>query len=168
MGLVGAVVSIVGVFVASDVADKVSGPIGELFAGSVGSAAIASVVAYVVVGAVVFAAVQFVGYLVSKFLKMIFLGWANTLGGAVAGAFAGVLVGAIIVLVFANLAFMASGSSLDVAPQTGVRQGLEDALVESSLASAYVETYYALPASTQGIVPNRFQQAIQELERTTA
>lgn len=162
LGLVGMAISIVGIFLGFLIGGQVSGPLASLFTESVGSAAIAAVIAYIAVGVIIFVAVQLVGFFLTKALKAMFLGWANSLAGAVLGAAAGLLVGGVIIAVLARLAFLSPGGPRGTVE---VREGLRDSLVESNLVGAYLDLYDKVPAQSLGMTPGAFHEAVQELQR---
>lgn len=168
IGLVHAAVAIIGVFVAFPIAGHVSEPIARWLTNSVGSASIAAVAAYVIVGAVVFIAVQLVGHILTRFLKAIFLGWLNTLGGALFGALAGLLVGAVIIAVLARIAFLVPPPPLKEPSHIQTREGVKNTLVDSNFVPAYLDLYDRFPASALGVTPGEFHKALSELKRVRA
>ena len=167
-GLVQAAVSIIGIFVGFVVAGRVSGPIANLLTDTVGSASIAQVAAYAIIGFVVFIATQIVGHILTGFLKAIFLGWLNTLAGALFGAFAGFLLGAVIVAMMARLAFLTPSPLPGGTQPTQVRENIQSTLKGSRLVPVYLALYDRLPPGTLGMTPGAFQQALEELKRVRA
>ena len=164
-GLVRAALSIAGVFIGFVIGAHLSGPIAGLLTDSVGSASIAAVVAYLIVGVIVFIAVQIFGMVATKALKVFFLGWANSLGGAFAGAVAGFVIGAVLVTALARLAFLVPASTLERGRSVEARQGLLETLVGSSQATTYLDIYDRLPVHALGLTPGAFHDALQELRR---
>ncbi len=164
MGLVQAVVTIIGVIVATVVGARASGPVADFFTSTVGSASIAAVAAYVIVGVIVFAACQLIGYILTKFLKLVFLGQVNSLGGLFFGLVAGFLAGAVIVAVLARLAFMVPHTPIENGTTVQVRQGLKDNLLHSATVPAYINLYDSTPVHTIGMTTGDFHAAIQELK----
>ncbi len=167
-GLVRAALSIIGVFAGFVVAGRVSGPIADLVTDTLGSASIAQVVAYAIIGIVVFIATQLVGQILTGFLKALFLGWLNTLGGALFGASAGFLLGAVIIAMMARLAFLTPFPLPDGKEGTQVRENIQNTLEGSSLVPVYLALLDRLPPSALGMTPGAFHQALLELERVRA
>ena len=165
MGLVQMAISIIGILIGFLLGAHLSGPIANLFTNDVGSASVAAVIAYVVVGAIIFVAAQLAGRVVTKVMRMMFLGWANRLAGALLGVLAGVIFGGIVIAIMARLAFPGAGEGTLAAAATGrVRERMRSALVESALAPAYLSVYKKVPARTLGMTPGAFRAALVALE----
>ena len=157
LGLLKSFLIFLGVIAAGIVAAQVSEPLAGALTRSVGSDSIATVAAYGIIGAVVFILVQIAGYLMRSTLDKAKLGWVDSWGGGALGAVGGFILGALLVVALARLAVLV--------PESDIRTGIVDTLVESAFTPAYLDIYDKLPASALGLIPGDFGQAVREVER---
>ena len=165
VGMFRAVFLLGGLIVGPLLAAQISGPLAEALTDSVDNDSIATVVAYAIVLVGVVLIAQIAGAILRRIASMLFLGWADSLGGGVLGAGAGVLLGIALILAMARFTFLIPESIPGIGERIEVRAALEEALVESTLVPRYIDGADWLPGDTLGLIPGDFESALEELER---
>ena len=165
IGLIKSLVVALGVIVATTLAGQLSEPVADVLTDRVGSEAIATIVAYVIIGVAAFVGIHLVGNVATGVVNALFLGWANSLGGAAAGAMAGLVAGGAIMAILAHVAFSAPAPALASMSPIDVQQEVKKTLAESSLVPAYLRIYDRLPGGAWGLIPDDFDSTLRDLNR---
>ncbi len=178
-GLIGAVFTGAGVYIGWLLAGQYSGDLGELFEDSVSNDTIVTVISYaiIIIAAVVVAriAVKFVRPALTL-LTLGLAGMVDKLGGLAVGL---ILAGAISGALIAGLARLTYDLEIPEIPTEGavgqlteklpdvqeVRDGLENALVDSALVSVFIDIADGIPGNTLGLIPGDFEATLDLLEQ---
>ncbi|MCI0768674.1 MAG: CvpA family protein [Chloroflexi bacterium] len=168
LGLLRAVFMAGGVVAAVILAAQISEPLAAWLTENVRSESLASVIAYGVVFTVVVAVAWFAGWFVGRVMRLLFLGWVDSIGGALLGVGAGLLAGGALIAVLARFAFMVPTSDLErigeILADIDVRENLKGALVDSKLVPGYLEVRDRLPGDVFGMIPGDYDAAFEALE----
>jgi len=175
IGLIRAAFTALGVLVGTILGGQLSDDIGGLIAGVTTNSSIATVVSYAVIITICLAVAGIAASIVRKVVNLLFMGWADKLGGGALGVGAGAVIAAAMIMGMANLTYSSEvgdevankvlTSTLD-AEKTKKR--LEDGLTKSSLVEKFIEVVDTVPASTLWFVPSNFRDALDVLsERRT-
>ncbi len=168
LGLLRAIFLIGGLIVAVILAAQISDPLAAWLTDSVKSEALASIIAYAVVLLVVFGAAQVAGWFFGRLIRLLFLGWADSIGGAVLGVGAGLLAGGAVIAILARFAFLVPTSDVErigqILADIDVRENLKGVLVDSKLVPGYLDVRDMLPGSTLGMIPGDYNAAFEALE----
>ena len=167
---------IVGVLLAARFSDDVS----ELITDSVSSDSLATVAAYGIILLAVFVAAQVLRATVKGILKLVFLGWVDTLGGLALGLIMGVVLSGSLITVLARYSsdlpvealiertpgggFIAMGLDVADIARSGIQEKLNTALMESNLVPVFLDIRSAVPGDALGFVPDDFKVALDLLE----
>jgi uncharacterized membrane protein required for colicin V production len=179
-GLIGAAFMAIGVIVGWQFASHYAANLGSALSSSISNDTVVSFIAYaaIIIAGIVVAGI--VGKFVKPFLTVFTLGMSamvDKLGGLVLGLIlAGFLSGAAI-LGLARLAYNfeipdkpaegIAGTVADKLPIPGtleIKEGLQDALVESSFVRSFVSVVDKIPGNAIGFVPNDFEVSVQILK----
>lgn len=180
MGLFGAIFTAGGVVVGVLLAARLSDDVAELITDSISSDTVATVVAYGVILLAVFVVAQLLRLIVKGIMKMIFLGWADTLGGMALGLVLGVVLSGALIIVLARYSsdlplegliektpgggFIARGFDITNIARSGIQEKLNTALVESTLVPVFLDIRSAIPGDALGFVPDDFKVALDVLQ----
>ena len=137
-GLVLSIFSFLGLVAGVAVAGWASGPLADRISPD---AAWAYVLAFIIILLIVIFLFNLVGTILKQFIKLIMLGWVDSLGGAVLGLFVGSLLAAAILI--------AVGKWSSTVGATGV----QEAIGESALAELLMDSFRLLLL----LLPERFQ-----------
>ena len=137
-GLVLSICSFLGLITGVVVAGWASGPLADAIAPD---AAWACVLAFIIILLIVLFIFNLVGTILKQFIKLIMLGWVDSLGGALLGLFVGSLLAAAV--------FIAVGKWASTVGAVGV----QDAIGESALAELLMDSFRLLLL----LLPERFQ-----------
>jgi len=136
-GLVLTIFSALGLIAGVAIAGWTYEPLADLISPD---AAWASVVAFVIIMLIVLFLFNLVGTAIKQFIKVIMLGWVDSLGGALIGLFVGSLLAA--------AALIAVGKGAATVGATGVQEAIGD----SSLAELLIDNFRLLLA----LLPDSF------------
>ena len=170
-GIIGAAIIAVGGLVGWMVAGRVSDDIGGIF-DSVASDTIVTTVSYVVIIAAAILASIYIAKIVRPALTAATLGLSaavDKIGGLVLGLLCGLVVSATLIVAMARLTYDFEPPDAGPVPTSGVpveatRQLLEDTLVESAVAPAFVDVLDVLPGNALGFVPSDFKASLDILD----
>lgn len=137
-GLILTVFSFLGLIAGVAVAGWASGPLADKISPD---AAWAYVLVFIIILLIVLFLFNLVGTILKQFIKLIMLGWVDSLGGALLGLFVGALLAAAI--------FIAVGKW----SATVGAIGIQDAIGESALAELLMDSFRLLLL----LLPERFQ-----------
>lgn len=172
-GLITAGCTVIGVVVGILLAGQISDDLGERLTESVSNDTLVTFISYAIIIGAVTAAARVFGSIIRKVVSILFLGWADNMGGLILGVLAGAAISGAIITGLARLAYdfevpggKISGEVVEaVVPIAEAKAWLEDTLVGSSLVPRYIEITDALPADSLGFVPSDFQTALDILEQ---
>lgn len=186
-GLVQSILNFIAVYVAMLVSAQIADGLVARVTDNVQSESIATAIGYVVIFLSVFIIAQIVGKIIRPMLTIIFLGWADKLGGVVVGVLLGgiLVIGAVTAMarvaypqdetILVEIENLGSGDLeaakerlyQELAERYG-RDTLKEWLAGSSLVPGVVDTRSKLPASVLGLVPGEFATALDTLEADLA
>lgn len=178
MGLFGAIFTTGGLIVGVLLAGRLSDNVAELLTDSISSDTMATVIAYGIILFAVFVAAQVLKTIVKGILKMVFLGWVDTVGSLALGLVAGVVLSGALITVMARYSSDLPLELLDLAPgevisnlpveflieRSGIQEKLNTAMVESTLLPVFLDIRGAIPGQALGFVPDDFKVALDVLE----
>lgn len=178
MGLLGTIFTTGGLIVGVLLAGRLSDNISELITDSVSSDTLATIIAYGIILFAVFIAAQVLRTVVKGVLKMVFLGWVDTVGSLALGLVMGVVLSGALITVLARYSSDLPLELLDLAPgevisdqpieflieRVGIQEKLNTAMVESTLIPIFLDIRSAIPGHALGFVPDDFKVALDVLE----
>ena len=162
--------TLVGVLLAAQLSDDV----GTWFAGYLPSDTLVTVIAYAVIIVAAFVVATIAANLVSKVVSLLFLGFADRLGGLAMGLVVGVAISGAAIMGMAQLTYnsgvpqegLAAMALESIAPQViEAKHKLEGALTGSVLVPAFISVTDVLPANALGFVPSDFRVALDIVEQ---
>ena len=165
VGLLGIIYYTIGIFVGLFVASNFSDDIGSWFSQQGATGAFATVLAYLSIIIGVFFGVQLAKSGTQKSLKVVFLGWVDSLGSIVVGVvFAFGLSGALILGV-ARLCsdIPTEGAAGTIVEMTGFRGALQTAMVNSNYVDFFMDFTHDLPGFWKGFIPGDYNTALLEI-----
>ncbi len=173
-GLIGAAITTAGVVVGWFVAGQLSGAIGGIFEDSPGGDTWVTVGSYVVIIVLSVVLFRIAGKIAKPILVIGTLGAASLvdrLGGLALGLVIGLAVAGAVLTVAARLAYNFTLPSSDLPGASQVlpvvedkKQFIEDGLMDSAIATVFVDIRSKLPASALGFIPSDFDAALDILE----
>lgn len=178
MGLFGAIFTTGGLVVGFFLAARFSDNVSELITDSVSSDSLATVIAYAVIMIAVLVVAQILKGIVKGILRMVFLGWVDSVGGLALGLVAGVILSGAFITGFARYSSDLPTELLDKVPggivgnlpvdflieRAGVQEKLHNALVESKLVPVFLDIRANIPGDALGFIPDDFKIALDVLE----
>ena len=172
-GLVTAGCTAIGIVVGVLLAGQISDDVGERLTESISNDTLVTFISYAIIIGAITAASRVFGSIVRKIVSILFLGWADNIGGLVLGMLAGAAISGALITGLARLAydFEVPGGKItgevveSVVPIAEAKASLEDTLVGSSLVHFYINLTDSLPADSLGFVPSDFQTALDILEQ---
>ena len=171
-GLIGASLGVGGIIAAVLLAGQISDDVGELLTDSISNDTVVTVVSYAIIIGGVIAATWLARGVLRRLVSMVFLGWADRLGGAGLGILAGAVVSGALITGMARFTYnfeVSSGGLPQQAysrlPVANAKGWLEGALTGSASAPIFVDVATAIPAGTLGLVPSDFRVALDILEK---
>jgi uncharacterized membrane protein required for colicin V production len=174
-GLVDAILNTVAIYVGLFLSGLFAGRVLSMIWDGVESEAISTAIGYVIIFLAVFIASRIVSTIIKKALKITFMGWVDSFGGIVVGLVAGVLIAGGVMTVAARYTYVipedtseqtATGieamieSAAKNYVETGIREKLDEALVESQI----VPTLLNLRSFVIEFAPDDFGVALDILE----
>ena len=168
-GIIGTAIIAVGGLVGWMVAGRVSDHIGGIF-DNLASDTIVTTASYVVVIAAAILASIYIAKIVRPSLTAATLGLSaavDKIGGLVLGLLCGLVVSATVIVAIARLTYdfePPDAGPVSEVPVESTRQLLEDTLVESAVAPAFVNVLDVLPGNALGFVPSDFKASLDILD----
>ena len=178
MGLLGSIFTTGGLVVGVLLAGRLSDNVSELITDSVSSDTLATIIAYGIILIAVFVAAQVLRTVVKGILKMVFLGWVDTVGSLALGLGMGVVLSGALITVLARYSSDLPLELLDLAPgdvisdlpveflieRAGIQEKLNRAMMESTLIPVFLDIRSVIPGHALGFVPDDFKVALDVLE----
>jgi uncharacterized membrane protein required for colicin V production len=172
-GIIGAAIMAVGGLVGWMVAGRLSDDIGGIF-DNLASDTIVTTASYVIIIAAAILASIYIAKVVRPTLTAATLGLSSAMdkiGGLVLGLLYGLVVSATLIVAMARLTYDFEPPDAGPVPLTtsgvpveATREHLEDALVESAAAPAFVDVLDMLPGNALGFVPSDFKASLDILD----
>ena len=172
-GIIGAAIMAVGGLVGWMVAGRLSDDIGGIF-DNLASDTIVTTASYVVIIAAAILASIYIAKVVRPTLTAATLGLSSAvdkIGGLLLGLLYGLVVSATLIVAMARMTYDFEPPDAGPVPLTtsgvpveATRQHLEDALVESAAAPAFVDVLDVLPGNALGFVPSDFKASLDILD----
>ena len=168
-GIIGAAIMAVGGLVGWMVAGRLSDDIGGIF-DNLASDTIVTTASYVIIIAAAILASIYIAKVVRPTLTAATLGLSSAMdkiGGLVLGLLYGLVVSATLIVAMARLTYdfePPDSGSVSEAQVESTRQFLEDALVGSAAAPAFVDVLDVLPGNALGFVPSDFKASLDILD----
>lgn len=183
LGLYGAIFNTGGLIVGVLLAGRFSDDVAEILTDSISSDTLLTVVSYGIIILAVFIGAQFLKSVVRGMMKMVFLGWVDSLGGLVLGMVAGVILSGALITAMARYSNDLSEplmSLMEVESDNALvdmirdkvielsRDNLQDkmnnALVGSTLVPVFLDIRDAVPGNALGMVPDDLSRALDILQ----
>ena len=178
MGLFGAIFTTGGLVVGVLLAARLSDNVSEVITDSVSNDSLATVIAYGIILFAVFIAAQILRGIVKGILKLVFLGWIDSLGGLALGLVAGVVLSGAFITAFARYSSDLPVELLEKVPggvvenlpvdflieRSGIQDTLNSALMDSTLVPIFLDIRDAVPGDAMGFVPDDFKVALDVLQ----
>ncbi|MQF48844.1 CvpA family protein [SAR202 cluster bacterium AC-647-N09_OGT_505m] len=178
MGLFGAIFTTGGLIVGVLLAARFSDNVSEIITDSVSSDSLVTVLAYGIILLAVLVTAQVIRTIVKSLLKLVFLGWVETVGGLALSLIMGVVLSGSFITVLARYSSDLPSEFLNLAPgeelsdlplellieRAGIQEKLNTALVESNLVPMFLDIRDAVPGHALGFVPDDFKVALDVLE----
>ena len=168
-GIIGAAIIAVGGLVGWMVAGRLSDDIGGIF-DNLASDTIVTTASYVIIIAAAILASIYIARIVRPALTAATLGLSSAvdkIGGLLLGLLYGLVVSATLIIAMARLAYdfepPDTGQVSEVQVES-TRQLLEDSLVGSTAAPAFVDVLDVLPGDSLGFVPSDFKTSLDILD----
>ena len=166
MGLLGATFNVLGIVVGMWVAGQFSDDIASWITSQGTGDALATVLSYVVIIVGVFVAAQIARGLAKTMLKMVFLGWVDSVGSIAVGMLFGLALSGVLILAIARFSsdLPDQGALGGLVQMTGFRGTIQSAMADSQLVPVFIDITNAIPADAMGFVPGDFRDALAQVE----
>ena len=166
MGLLGATFNVLGIVVGMWVAGQFSDDIASWITSQGTGDALATVLSYVVIIVGVFVAAQIARGLAKTMLKMVFLGWVDSVGSIAVGMLFGLALSGVLILAIARFSsdLPDQGALGGLVQMTGFRGTIQNAMADSQLVPVFIDITNAIPADAMGFVPGDFRDALAQVE----
>ena len=185
MGLIAAAFVAVGVLVGALLAGQWADDLGSLFENSLAGDTLVTVFSYAIIIVVSVIVANVLVKFVRPLLSVLTMGLSSLidkLGGIALGVVVGLAISASVITGLARLTYnfdlrtanegavvkaMEQVTKLgdQIARVTGVKDGLETSLTQSTLVSIFIDITNAIPANTLGYIPADFKVSLEILER---
>jgi uncharacterized membrane protein required for colicin V production len=174
-GLIGTAFVAAGGFIGCLLAGQLGDKVGGLFEDSVSSDTIVTAISYIIIIVLAIVVARTARGIVRPFLTIATLGLSamvDRVGGLALGLAVGLALAGALIVVMARLAYNfelpTEGTAGEVAERIpnveDTREALEGALVDSALASVFIDIADAIPGDTLGFVPSDFKMSLDILE----
>ena len=176
MGLIGAAFSAVEILIGWQLAGQFSDDLGELVGESLSRDTWVTVIAYIIIMGLSVVVAGILARIVRPILSISTLGLSSMvdrLGGLALGFVVGVILSSTLIIAMARFAYnfdlpeegIAGSVAQRVPNPEQTRQGVEDALVASSIVEVFINASDALPGDTLGFIPSDFKASLDILEQ---
>jgi len=178
IGLFGAIFTTGGLIVGVLLAGRFSDNVADFLTDSISNDTMATIIAYGIILLAVFVVAQVLKAVVKGFMKMVFLGWVDTVGSLTLGLVMGIVLSTTLITVTARYSSDIPLSLLDLAPEnvisnlpveflierSGIQEKLNKSMIESSLIPIFLDIRGTLPGQSLGFIPDDFNIALDVLE----
>lgn len=163
VGFMGAVFNSIGLAAGLFLAARFSDDISAWVTDQGASDATATVLAYIIIIIAVFLGAQVASNVAKKMLRMVFLGWVETLGSVALGVIFGLILSGALILGAARFSSDVLENYSSLVLVGGIRGNIQDSMVESTLVPVFVEITEFIPADTFGFIPGDFKTSVDQL-----
>ncbi len=172
IGLLGATFTSAGIVIGASLAGSLNSYVSDLILEFIDHSLVATILSYAIIFSVVFAISQTLKSLFKNFLKMVFLGWIDTIGSVLLGFIIAIVLSSTLVSMLAkysgDLTLQPSESNPNLGDvlidSTGIPQDIRKALIESNLVSVLLDMRKAVPGDVLSFIPGDFNKALDSLE----
>ena len=172
VGLLGATFTSAGIVIGASLAGSLNSYVSDLILEFIDHSLVATILSYAIIFSVVFAISQTLKSLFKNFLKMVFLGWIDTIGSVLLGFIIAIVLSSTLVSMLAkysgDLTLQPSESNPNLGDvlidSTGIPQDIRKALIESNLVSVLLDMRKAVPGDVLSFIPGDFNKALDSLE----
>jgi len=176
IGLLGAAVVAIGVFLGWFLAGRLSDDIGSIFGESLSNDTIVTAISYAIIMVLTLVAVNFGWKLLRPVISTATLGLAGTadrVGGLVLGGLVGFAIMGAIIILLARFSYDFSlpedgivGTVTNRIPVESTRENVEGSLTASSIVPVFINIADAIPGDALGFVPADFRASLDILEQS--
>lgn len=173
IGLLGITFTSVGMVFAAVFAGSLNNHLEPIIGDLVSSELLSIWISYIIIFASVFGISQAFKSLFKNFLKMVFLGWIDTVGSIMLGIVMATVLSSTLVSVLSKYSHDLVVQPWNENPNigeiivdgTGIPKNVNDALVESTLVPVLLDIRKVIPGSILSFIPGDFDQSLDTLEK---
>ena len=173
IGLLGITFTSVGIVFAAVFAGSLNNHLEPIIGDLVSSELLSTWISYIIIFASVFGISQAFKSLFKNFLKMVFLGWIDTVGSIMLGIVMATVLSSTLVSVLSKYSHDLVVQPWNENPNigeiivdgTGIPKNVNDALVESTLVPVLLDIRKVIPGSILSFIPGDFNQSLDTLEK---
>ena len=173
IGLLGITFTSVGIVFAAVFAGSLNNHLEPIIGDLVSSELLSTWISYIIIFASVFGISQAFKSLFKNFLKMVFLGWIDTVGSIMLGIVMATVLSSTLVSVLSKYSHDLVVQPWNENPNigeiivdgTGIPKNVNDALVESTLVPVLLDIRKVIPGSILSFIPGDFYQSLDTLEK---
>ena len=173
IGLLGITFTSVGMVFAAVFAGSLNNHLEPIIGDLVSSELLSTWISYIIIFASVFGISQAFKSLFKNFLKMVFLGWIDTVGSIILGIVMATVLSSTLVSVLSKYSHDLVVQPWNENPNigeiivggTGIPKNVNDALVESTLVPVLLDIRKVIPGSILSFIPGDFDQSLDTLEK---
>lgn len=173
IGLLGITFTSVGMVFAAIFAGSLNNHLEPIIGDLVSSELLSTWISYIIIFASVFGISQAFKSLFKNFLKMVFLGWIDTVGSIMLGIVMATVLSSTLVSVLSKYSHDLVVQPWNENPNigeiivdgTGIPKNVNDALVESTLVPVLLDIRKVIPGSILSFIPGDFYQSLDTLEK---
>ena len=173
IGLLGITFTSVGMVFAAVFAGSLNNHLEPIIGDLVSSELLSTWISYIIIFASVFGISQAFKSLFKNFLKMVFLGWIDTVGSIMLGIVMATVLSSTLVSVLSKYSHDLVVQPWNENPNigeiivdgTGIPKNVNDALVESTLVPVLLDIRKVIPGSILSFIPGDFYQSLDTLEK---
>lgn len=172
VGLLGATFTSAGIVIGASLAGSLNGYGSDLILEFIDNSLVATILSYAIIFSVVFAISQTLKSLFKNFLKMVFLGWIDTIGSILLGFIIAIVLSSTLLSILAKYSDDLTLQPLESNPNlgdvlidsTGIPQDIRKALLESNSVPILLDMRKAVPGDVLSFIPGDFNKALDTLE----
>ncbi len=173
IGLLGVTFTSVGIVFAAVFAGSLNNHLEPIIGDVVSSDLLSTWISYIIIFGSVFGISQAFKSLFKNLLKMVFLGWIDTLGSIMLGIVMATVLSSTLVSVLSKYSHDLVVQPWNESPNigeiivdgTGIPKNVNDALVESTLVPVLLDVRKVIPGSILSFIPGDFDQSLDTLEK---
>ena len=173
IGLLGITFTSVGIVFAAVFAGSLNNHLEPIIGDVISSELLSTWISYIVIFGSVFGISQAFKSLFKNLLKMVFLGWIDTVGSIMLGIVMATVLSSTLVSVLSKYSHDLVVQPWNESPNigeiivygTGIPKNVNDALVESTLVPVLLDIRKVIPGSILSFIPGDFDQSLDTLEK---